>query len=264
MTTMPEHAEERLVALLDGIRNACRMVLGDNLVGVYVHGSIVLACFNWQKSDVDYLIVVRSPLSPTDKLRLMDATVALDRQAPPKGLEMSVVLAQHCRAFLHPMPFELHFSHIHLAAYTRHPEAYCAAMHGTDADLAAHIAVIRHKGMALCGEAITTLFAPVPAESYADSIRRDVRDAVPQASANPVYAVLTLCRALAFLEDELILSKYEGGAWGLVALPDDYHALIIAAMQDYAADIPAAMDAALLADFCAYMLARIMPAETKP
>ena len=262
MTTMPEHTEKRLSTLLDGIRHACQTVLGDHLVGVYVHGSIALECFNWEKSDVDYLVVVQSPLTLTDKLRLMEATVALDRQAPSKGLEMSVVLAQHCRAFVHPMPYELHFSHMHLDAYARHPEAYCADMHGADADLAAHITVIRHKGIVLCGEAIDTLFAPVPDESYADSIRRDVRDAMKNASANPVYAVLTLCRALAFFEDALILSKYEGGAWGLIALPDAYHALIASAMREYAANIPAAMDAAWLADFCAFMTTRIIPAES--
>ncbi|WP_155832630.1 nucleotidyltransferase domain-containing protein [Butyrivibrio sp. AE3006] len=33
-------------------------ILGDNLVGIYLHGSYVMGCFNLQKSDLDLIIVV--------------------------------------------------------------------------------------------------------------------------------------------------------------------------------------------------------------
>ena len=33
-------------------------ILGDNLCGIYLHGSLAFGCFNWAKSDIDFLVVV--------------------------------------------------------------------------------------------------------------------------------------------------------------------------------------------------------------
>ena len=34
-----------------------RLILGENLVGVYLHGSAVMGCFNPAKSDLDFIVV---------------------------------------------------------------------------------------------------------------------------------------------------------------------------------------------------------------
>ena len=33
-----------------------RLILGENLVGVYLHGSAVMGCFNPAKSDLDFIV----------------------------------------------------------------------------------------------------------------------------------------------------------------------------------------------------------------
>ena len=43
----------QLDALLEEFVEQSKSILQDNLVGVYLHGSAVLGCFNPQKSDVD-------------------------------------------------------------------------------------------------------------------------------------------------------------------------------------------------------------------
>ena len=45
--------------------------------------------------------------------------------------------------------------------------------------------------------------------------------------------ILNLCRVLAFLEEDLILSKKEGGVWGINHLPDLYVPLVQAALLLY-------------------------------
>ena len=42
-------------------------ILQDNLVGVYLHGSAVMGCFNPAKSDLDLIVVVKESMSETDK-----------------------------------------------------------------------------------------------------------------------------------------------------------------------------------------------------
>jgi hypothetical protein len=48
-----------------------------------------------------------------------------------------------------------------------------------------------------------------------------------------VYWVLGSCRILAFLREEKVLSKLEGGQWGLANLPGEYHDLVKQALSYY-------------------------------
>lgn len=90
-----------------------------------------------------------------------------------------------------------------------------AHMKGEDKDLAAHFMIIKQYGITLYGEKIENVFAEVPREDYIDSILEDVKGAEEDIAAEPVYAILNLCRALAYLQDGVCLSKLEGGKWGL-------------------------------------------------
>lgn len=221
-------------ALLSEIAESCRNILGGNLVGVYVHGSIAFGCFNWEKSDVDYITVVEEPLDTKTRRALMDQTVRLNRTAPPKGLEMSVVRRAVCRPFVYPTPFELHYSNMHKEWFQRDPEDYCERMRGVDRDLAAHFTVIGHVGITLCGESAGDVFGEVPREDYLDSIRNDMADAEKDILSDPMYVVLTMCRVAAFARDGLVLSKRQGGEWGLRSLGGEQRALVQRALDCYA------------------------------
>jgi streptomycin 3"-adenylyltransferase len=48
-----------------------------------------------------------------------------------------------------------------------------------------------------------------------------------------VYWILGSCRILAFMREEKVLSKLEGGRWGLANLPEEYHDLIEQALYSY-------------------------------
>ena len=97
-------------------------ILGDNLVGIYLHGSAAMGCFNDEKSDIDLLVVINSDLSAEDKLQYMDMVVELNAFAPTKGIELSVVKKSVRKPFIYPTPFELHFSVAHLEWYKRNPQ----------------------------------------------------------------------------------------------------------------------------------------------
>ena len=213
-----------------------REILGDNLVGVYLHGSAVMGCFNEKKSDIDLLVVVNEEISDEIKMRYMDMVVRLNADAPQKGIEMSIVRKDACKTFIYPTPFELHFSITHLEWYKADPADYVAKMKGTDKDLAAHFTIIYHRGKCLYGEEIKNVFEKISREDYFDSIMSDIENAEEDITQNPVYIVLNLCRVLAYKREGLILSKKEGGEWGLKNLPKKYHALILQALSEYTAN----------------------------
>ncbi|MDE5590391.1 MAG: DUF4111 domain-containing protein [Acetatifactor sp.] len=232
-------------------------ILEDNLVGVYLHGSAAMGCFNSQKSDIDLLVVVNGDIADEIKRRYMDMVVELNAYAPKKGIEMSIVRKDVCRPFIYPTPFELHFSNTHLEWYQTNPSDYIDKMNGTDKDLAAHFTIIYHRGRCLCGREIKDVFEEVSREFYFDSIWCDIEDAEKEIMENPTYMILNLCRVLAYKEDELILSKQEGGKWGLENVPEIYHPLILQALNEYSFDEAIKTDRDRACEYAAYMINRI-------
>ncbi len=220
--------------VFNNIEERYREILGENLVGIYVHGSIAFGCFTWETGDIDFIVVIDSPLEQCEKESLIRALLDLDEKVPPKGLEMSVVLRRNCDPFVYPTPFELHFSNAHRENCKKDLFSYCRDMHGTDRDLAAHFTVIRKAGFALCGTDAASLFGEVPEEAYLDSIKRDVAQAESEILENPVYMILNLCRILAYIREKLVLSKRQGGQWGLKNLSGEYRPMIRRALQSYA------------------------------
>ena len=209
-------------------------ILGNNLVGVYLHGSAVMGCFNEKTSDIDLLVVIHHDMTEDEKRRYMDMVVELNTLAPTKGIEMSIIKKSVCKPFVYPTPFELHFSVAHLEWYKNNPQDYVLKMKGTDKDLAAHITILYHRGQCLWGEEIHEVFEPVGEKEYFDSIWYDIENAEEDILENPVYVILNLCRVLAFKKEKQILSKQEGGIWGLAHIPKKYHHLIQQALNGYA------------------------------
>ena len=228
--------------LLNEITDASQQIFGEKLAGVYLHGSIAMGCFNPEKSDIDLMFVIENELTDEEKLEFMNVVVKLNERAPKKGLELSVVKREVCQPFIYPTPFELHFSPMHLDWFRNDPMGYVENMKGIDKDLAAHITVIRECGIVLYGAAIQDVFAEVPKEDIL---------------SDPMYMVLNLCRVLAVVQDGVVLSKEQGGAWGLLHLSDDYQELIQSAIESYASEKEMIVDQENALRFAEYMLKKI-------
>jgi len=203
-----------------------------------VHGSIAFGCFRWECSDIDFLAVVEEKLTQQEKEQLIRLLLQLDEYAPPKGFEMSVVLRSACSPFADPTPYELHYSNAHRANYLSDLPDTCRRLQGYDPDLAAHITVICHAGKAIAGEPIADVFAPPPLESYLRSIWQDVRCAAEEIAHDPVYHTLNLCRTLAYVQEGKVLSKQQGGEWGMAHL-NGHEAVIAQALEAYQSGTPA-------------------------
>ena len=226
--SMPHDEQRELSVLLDKLSCAIQEILGDNLVGIYLHGSIAQKAFRWNASDVDFLIVVQSEPSDDAKRQLLDMTLRLSEIAPLKGLEWSVVTLADCLHVSHPVPFCLHYSIAHTKRYLTSPEEYIQHMKGRDGDLAAYFAVVRQCGIVLYGKPIDDVFGTVPKESIMDSFRENVID-----NDNTPNSILNFCRYEAYRQNGVMLSKINGGLWALKHLPPAMHDKILSSLQAY-------------------------------
>lgn len=235
----------RLTAIL-------REHVGEALVGVYLHGSLAMECFNPRRSDIDVLVVVSTPLSTAFRRQLLGALMRAS--GDPFPLEISILLHADLRRWKYPTPYLLHYSESwreRVAAFLATPgiDDQDAAFHGEDPDLAAHITVVNTRGVRLEGAPIADVFPPVPADDYKHSILLDLDWGMRRAREDPVYLVLNACRVLAFLQEGHVLSKLEGGAWGLGSLPRVFIPLLESALESYRGPADVAVDEDLLASF---------------
>lgn len=234
-----------------------KMILGKNLVGIYLHGSAVMDCFNSEKSDLDLIVIVKNNIQNIVKIEYMKRILELNKDAPGKGIELSMVKKEFCNPFVYPTPFELHFSAMHLDWFKENPEDYVEKMKGTDKDLAAHFTIINKCGIVLFGDKISEVFGTVSRNYYIDSILHDIQNAHEDILLNPMYIILNLCRVLAYLQEDLILSKKSGGEWGISVLSQEFHTLIRDALQSYDTDEEMTVDPETALYFADYMMSKI-------
>lgn len=208
-------------------------ILGEKLVGIYVHGSLAFGCYNEKTSDIDFIAAVNQPLFLEEKSAIIKALLELEQYAPEKGFEMSVVLTEHCRNFVYPTPFELHYSVTYREDALSDTEGFAERMHGKDYDLAAHFTVLREVGFAVRGAEIAEVFGDVPREHYLDSITRDISGAAEDIEYNPVYYTLNLCRVLAYKRGAGVLSKLQGAEWASGNIPPVFAAIADEALDCY-------------------------------
>ena len=250
-------SQQEIDELIDSFVERSKDILKENLVGVYLHGSLAMGCFNPQRSDIDLIIVVNEPLTDSVKKEYMEMVVEHNARSTKKGIEMSVVLRKVCKPFVYPTPYELHFSAGHLDWYKENPDEYIREMNGTDKDLAAHFTIINSRGKCLYGLPIKEVFAEVPSGDYMDSIWYDVQHAKKEIKYFPKYLILNLARVLAYKEEKLVLSKKEGGEWAINKLPMEYHNLIRDALSDYLEGKDVNYDKTLAKHYAKYMIKRI-------
>jgi streptomycin 3"-adenylyltransferase len=85
------------------------------------------------------------------------------------------------------------------------------------------------------------VFSEIPAKYHLKSMIEDIqhtRKYIHEKQEHigydvTVYWILGSCRILAFIREEKVLSKLEGGGWGISNLPKEYHGLIRQACTIY-------------------------------
>ena len=228
---------QKALKLLEIIKNEYIKILNDNLIGIYIHGSLAFKCFNWEKSDIDFLVIIKNDIKLNDKEQLIKILLENDKNAPKKGFEMSIILEKNCINFIYPTPYILHYSNSYKEEFKKNLSSLCEKLNGNDFDLASHFTILKKFGFCIFGKNIHEVFGNVKEEYYLKSILFDIENCDKEIFDNPVYFILNLCRVYAFVKEKLILSKENGGLWGLKKLPEKYFNIINLSIQNYKNEI---------------------------
>lgn len=211
----PEPADSVLGELEAQVRD----LLGANLRGIYVYGSLAFDCYNPARSDVDVLVVTRRRMAPETRRALSSLLRRLQSVAP---LEISFLSRADLEPWRYPTPFDYHFS----ATSELHDRA--------GKYFAAEIVNARTRAVALAGPPAEDLFPAVPDEDYLDCVESDLVWALDHIEERPGYAVLNACRVVAYRRERTVMSKREAGEWGRRFAPERFRSLIADAAAFYA------------------------------
>jgi len=191
---------------VEEVARRLRAVLEGDLIGVYVHGSATTGEFVPSRSDVDVLVVCSRRLADAEKATIGRELSERRVPCPGVGLELSVITQETATEPAGAPPFELH-----LTTAVDDRNVVDGAGHSGDPDLLAHFAMTRAGGIAITGPEPADVFGPVPRDALLRSFAGDLEWALEKGKHG--YAVLNACRALRFLEEDVLCSKIEGGEW---------------------------------------------------
>ena len=209
--------------LLPGIVRA----LGDNLVGVYLRGSLAMGDFIPATSDIDVLAVPERPASAEEFARLADMHARLASLPHPYAnrLEIAYIDRAALRRF---------------APGLRHPslgQGETLAWSEHRSNWIVERWIVREHGVALQGPDPRPLIDPISAEELRTAVRDRLRDWADWADqpddpdwrlprAHKAYVVETMCRGLYTLARGELSSKPRAVGWALATLPEPWRGLV--------------------------------------
>ncbi|WP_277584283.1 aminoglycoside adenylyltransferase domain-containing protein [Psychrobacillus antarcticus] len=208
-------------------------ILNEDFVGFYIHGSLAMGGFNSKSSDIDVLVITNKTMTVGTKRKL--AELLLRRSNEPFPIEISFMNMEPLNNWTHPGLFDFHFSEIWRGRYqedlSKNSYHYLNGDVRNDADLAAHITIINHRGLRLEGPPIAEVFPYVPQSHFIASIMGDYQDCLENIEEDTVYCVINLIRVYWYLKEGVISSKQEAANWGLSSLPEEFRFTIIKVMK---------------------------------
>jgi len=210
--------------------------LGNNLVGVYLHGSLAMGSYYRPKSDIDFIVVTKNKIGAVVAKSFGASIAKVAEKRPTTGsVELSIITADVAWNVPVPTPFEFHYSFEWHNKILKGEVDYDSDK--TDIDLLSHLMYVRQRGVCLEGKSILEVFGEYDWKSFMDAVVDDFNWIIEGENIvqSPVYGVLNICRVLQLLNENngKVHSKEEGGEWALKNLPKEYNAVIQKALDIY-------------------------------
>lgn len=210
--------------------------IDDNLVGIYLHGSLAMGSYYRPKSDIDLIVVISNKLDVSERKSVAETIAEHAALKPTTGnIELSIVLAETAKTIPVPVPFEVHYGTEWHDKILAGEVDYVKEQ--TDIDLQSHFAYVVQRGIVLQGKPVKEVFGEIDWQTFMDGVIDDFNWIVADEHIleTPFYGVLNICRVLQLLAENTkqVHSKDEGGEWALQNLPEQYHVIIRQALEAY-------------------------------
>jgi hypothetical protein len=199
--------------VLDFLTQGILRIIGDNLLGVYLTGSLSYGDFNPDNSDIDLVAIVNDPLSPEqmEALKHMHLYVGETHEKWAKRIECSYVPRDMLHNILPPKKPRPYFGE---------GIFYPEAPYGNEWIINQYL-LYKH-GIPLNGPAFKTLVQPIDIEDVRKACIRDLFEEWEPKMNEPEwlknshyqsYVVLNLCRILYTVICHATATKKVSAAW---------------------------------------------------
>lgn len=219
--------------VVDELVTVVQDLLNEQLVGVYLHGSLALGDFDPQQSDIDFVVVTADEMASDTIAALATMHRQLVSRHPRWGseLEGTYVWQSAIRRY---EPDKAVFPHIERGG------TILIEPHLTDWVIQCY--VLREQGLTLTGPQPQTLIDPISTVELQQAVIALLNSWwAPQLedthrleqSGYQIYAILTMCRILYTLAHGTIVSKPAAARWVQVTLDKRWGALVEHALQHH-------------------------------
>lgn len=248
------------------LTNYVKHIMKDNLIEVYLHGSLAMGCFNPDLSDIDIIVVTQEHISKEQRYTLLQEILRLS--CSPCQIELSILCLKDIARYEYPLKYDFHYSEMWRETYQNllldRKLDELNKMKGSDPDLTAHIVIILDRGICLYGHQAKDVFPSIPKEHYLKSILSDIDYIDKMLVMNLIYGVLNLCRIYWYILEGKVSSKDEAGQWGIGILPEKYAQVVGKALEIYrGVSIGNRFDSSLLEEFTRYIKSEITNVKFK-
>jgi predicted nucleotidyltransferase len=223
-------------------------VLGDALVGAYLHGSGVLGGLR-PTSDVDVLAVIERPTTRDERQRLVDRLLDISGRRARRGPGRPIELTMLVRADVRPWPDPPRVDFVYGEWRREDYEHGFVPEPGPMLDLGPEIAITLAGNRTLFGPPPAELFDPLPPASIRRSIVAGIPSLIEDLDTDTRNVLLTLARIWQTVRTGEIRSKDDAAAWAVQRLAAEHRAPLETARtmylegrdrDDWGDDLPAA------------------------
>lgn len=209
-----------------------RAVLGEDLIGAYLHGSAVLGGLR-PRSDVDVLAVARRSATPEQRHRIVDGLLDISgrraRRGPARPVELIIVVQDDVRPWRYPPTCDFLYGEWLRDQYERgelpQPEP-CP-------DLAPLLTMALAGDTPLYGPSPADLLDPVPTADLQSAIVAGIPGLVADLDDDTRNVILTFARIWVTLTTGEIRSKDAAADWAIAHLPVEHQPVMAHAKAIY-------------------------------
>ena len=217
-----------ITALLQELLQKLRVNLLDNLMGLYIGGSIANNSFNTNTSDIDCYIIITEPLAKDNitQIESIHHQLYLSQIPFANKIEASYI-SQNDLLNFNPENTRPYFNegHLYLAPYGN--------------NFIIELVLLRKQGIAISGPIIKDLIKEISPDELQLAIKKNLDEYWRVLSSDlvklnrsdyQVFAIFTMCRTLYSLETGRITSKIDAARWVINKYNPDWSNLITNAM----------------------------------
>jgi predicted nucleotidyltransferase len=230
--------EEQLEQVLAAVRD----VLGQDVVGAYLHGSAVLGGLR-PRSDIDVLVLSKRRTTREEKRRLVDRLLAVsgpDSVGPPRPVELTIVVESEIRPWRYPPSRDFQYGEWLRAEFeSGNVEPWPST---TDPDVASLIKMALLGNRPLLGPPPAEVFDAVPRGDYVAAMVAGIDGLLHDLGSDTRNVILTLARIWSTVATDVIRSKDDAADWALARAPQEHRAVLARARAMYRGEAEGSWD----------------------